>query len=83
MLRLAGQHTSELQKRVRNAQVTAAARAVRGALALYQRRPTLAYAREGLMHARARRQALAREAAIAAARKAQVVWPMATRQRMP
>ena len=34
----------------------------------------LAYAREGLMHVRARRQALAREAAISAARKAQVVW---------
>ena len=62
------------RSRVRNAQVTAADRAVRDALALYQRHPTLAYAREGLMHARARRQALAREAAIAAARKAQVVW---------
>ena len=62
------------RSRVRNAQVTAAARAVRDALALYQRHPTLAYAREGLMHARARRQALAREAAIAAASKAQVVW---------
>ena len=62
------------RSRVRNAQVTAADRAVRDALALYQRHPTLAYAREGLMHARARRQALANEAAIAAARKAQVVW---------
>ena len=39
------------RSRVRNAQVTAAARAVRDALALYQRHPTLAYAREGLMHA--------------------------------
>ena len=38
------------RSRVRNAQVTAAARAVRDALALYQRHPTLAYAREGLMH---------------------------------
>ena len=62
------------RSRVRNAQEAAATGAVRAALALYQRHPTLAYAREGLMHARARRQALAHEAATAAARKAQVVW---------
>ena len=62
------------RSRVRNAQVIAADRAVRDALTLYQRHPTLAYAREGLMLARARRQDMARTAAIAAARKAQVMW---------
>lgn len=62
------------RSRVRHAQVLAADRAVRDALGVYQRHTTLAHAREGFMHARAQRQALARDAAIAAARKAQVVW---------
>ena len=46
------------RSRVPHAQVLAADRAVRAALGVYQRHPTLAHAREGFMHARAQRQAL-------------------------
>ena len=43
-------------------------------LGFYLRHPVLGHTREGFMHARYQRQAFASDAAIAAARKAQVVW---------
>ena len=59
--------------RFRHAQVLAADQAVREALAVYRRHPTLTHAREGYMHTRALNQALASNAAIAAARRAQMM----------